>query len=134
MMRWRTQGWAVIFVLLALFMAVGAAAQLGVERAFQQLRPITISTSSCLLRVMQFNTLADGLFGLRADKGFRLRCSQKAADWEHRKHLLIDELTRYDPDVVRQQINYITDCSYFSSPIYPAHAAGDRPLLRLLPA
>ena len=78
-------------------------------RPFNQIRPITIDTKSTLIRVFQLNTLADGLFGLRDDCP-QSRPSERARSWEHRKVLLIDEVKRYEADVIcLQEVDHYYD-------------------------
>lgn len=78
-------------------------------RSFHQIRPITIDTKSTLLRVLQLNTLADGLFGLRDDCP-QSRPSKKARSWEHRKVLLLDEIKRYEADAIcLQEVDHYYD-------------------------
>lgn len=79
-------------------------------RAFQQIRPIIPSGSSTLLRVVQLNTLADGLFGLRADHGMHSRFNSSSGDWNYRKFLLLDEITSIEADVVcLQEVDHYYD-------------------------
>jgi nocturnin len=88
-----------------------ALSAVGVTRNFQQVKPITINTKSALIRVLQFNTLADGLSGLRPDdERTQIRPSPFSLSWEHRKSLLINEIGRYDADVVSlQEVDHYYD-------------------------
>ena len=54
-----------------------------------------------LVRVLQYNVLADGLSGLRNDNGRFSRISNlNDLKWENRKNKLLNEIVRYDPDVI----------------------------------
>lgn len=78
-------------------------------RSFHQIRPITIDTTSTMLRIFQMNTLADGLFGLRDDCP-QSRPTKKARSWEHRRGLLLDEIKRYDADAIcLQEVDHYYD-------------------------
>ena len=55
------------------------------------------------IRVLQFNMLADGLCGLRADLGAFSRATLSDVIWERRKTQLLYEILQYDPDVVTLQ-------------------------------
>lgn len=57
--------------------------------------------------VLQFNILADGLAGLRNDKGKFSRLSKNCNElsWEYRRGSLLKEITQYDPDVITMQEN-----------------------------
>lgn len=56
-----------------------------------------------VLRVLQFNALADGLSGSRADLGDFSRTSAAALDWQTRKSKLLHEITQYQPDIITMQ-------------------------------
>jgi mRNA deadenylase 3'-5' endonuclease subunit Ccr4 len=55
------------------------------------------------LRVLQFNMLADGLSGLRADLGGFSKAKREYMDWSSRSIKLMYELLQYDPDVITLQ-------------------------------
>jgi nocturnin len=55
------------------------------------------------IRVLQFNMLADGLCGLRADLGAFSRATLNDVIWERRKTQLLHEILQYDPDVITLQ-------------------------------
>jgi len=55
------------------------------------------------LRVLQFNMLADGLSGLRADLGAFSRAKADEMAWANRKQQLLHEILQYDPDVITLQ-------------------------------
>ena len=55
------------------------------------------------IRVLQFNMLADGLCGLRADLGAFSRATLSDVIWERRKTQLLYEILQYDPDVITLQ-------------------------------
>ncbi len=59
------------------------------------------------IRVLQFNILADGLAGLRSDKGKFSRLSENCDEiyWKYRRGNLLKEITQYDPDVITMQEN-----------------------------
>lgn len=59
------------------------------------------------LSVLTFNVLADGL---AQDGGF-IRAPQEALQWDHRKALLLAEITAADADIVcLQECNHFEDC------------------------
>lgn len=94
----------------ALLLLLGCGRAQAVARSFQQVRPITICTSSCILRLLQMNTLADGLFGLREDLGMHARASRAVAHWDSRKLLLLQEIAQYSADVVTlQEVDHYHD-------------------------
>lgn len=72
------------------------------EFPVQDLPPGILCTD---LRVLQLNMLADGLSGLRDDRGFFSRVSRKAISWDYRKDLLLHEITQYSPDIITLQEN-----------------------------
>ena len=90
---------------------VDAEGQIGVKlpliRKFLQfpLQEIPSSIRSAELRVLQLNILADGLSGLRNDRGFLSRVTQRAIDWEYRKDRLLNEIVQYSPDIISLQEN-----------------------------
>mmetsp|Transcript_7500 Transcript_7500/g.16412 ORF Transcript_7500/g.16412 Transcript_7500/m.16412 type:complete len:387 (+) Transcript_7500:301-1461(+) len=55
------------------------------------------------LRILQFNMLADGLSGLRADLGGFSKAKREDMDWSSRKIKLMYEILQYDPDVITLQ-------------------------------
>lgn len=65
---------------------------------------VSSSTSNPLiLRVLQFNSLADGLAGLRPDLGRFNRASKEILSWDHRKSRILHEITQYEPDIITMQ-------------------------------
>ena len=84
-----------------------ASAKLPVSRKFLEfpLQEIPEGILSAELRVLQLNMLADGLSGLRDDRGFFSRVTQKAIDWDYRKDLLLNEILQYNPDIITLQEN-----------------------------
>lgn len=67
------------------------------------------------LRILQFNTLADGLSGLRSDMGGFSRVSKDFMTWNHRKTLLLSEIMQYDPDIITLQ-----ECDHYYDFFYPS--------------
>ena len=65
----------------------------------------TIATASGKLRVLQFNMLAYGMSGLRADLGGFAGVSRRGGEltWSRRKEQILHELTQYEPDVLTLQ-------------------------------
>ena len=78
-----------------------------IERNFLEfpLQDIPKGIASTELKVLQLNMLADGLSGLRDDKGFFSRVSREAIRWENRKDGLLKEILQYDPDIITLQEN-----------------------------
>lgn len=63
------------------------------------------------LRVLQFNMLADGLFGLRKDFGAFSRTKGEHAQWSRRREQLLHEVLQYDPDIITlQECDHYYDC------------------------
>jgi len=62
------------------------------------------------LRILQFNMLADGLSGLRADLGGFSKAKREDMDWSSRKIKLMYEILQYDPDVITLQEVPCTPC------------------------
>lgn len=63
-----------------------------------------------VLRVQQFNALADGLSGLRPDLGGFSRAKQSVLNWDKRKEQILHEITQYDADVITlQEIDHYYD-------------------------
>ena len=56
-----------------------------------------------VVRVQQFNVLADGLAALRPDLGKFSRLEKSMLDWEARKENLIREIVQYDADIITLQ-------------------------------
>jgi len=56
-----------------------------------------------LLRLLQFNVLADGLAGLIEDLGMFSRIDREHLCWDYRKHRLLHEIQQYDPDIMTLQ-------------------------------
>ena len=77
-------------------------------RKFLQLPVADVDTYSSasnplILRVLQFNVLADGLAGLRPDLGRFNRASKEILNWDHRKIRILHEITQYAPDIITMQ-------------------------------
>ena len=77
-------------------------------RRFLTLPAADLETSSStlnplILRVLQFNSLADGLAGLRPDLGRFNRASREILCWDHRKSRILHEITQYEPDIITMQ-------------------------------
>lgn len=66
------------------------------------------------LRVLQFNILADGLSGLRADLGGFSRVKKDFMVWEYRRNLLLAEILQYDPDIITLQ-----ECDHYYDFFFP---------------
>lgn len=63
-----------------------------------------------VLRVQQFNVLADGLAALRPDLGRFSRVTKDVLDWETRKIQILHEITQYDADVITlQEVDHYYD-------------------------
>eukprot|EP01038_Epipyxis_sp_PR26KG_P011923 gene11923-15955_t len=63
-----------------------------------------------LLRILQFNILADGLSGLRDDLGHYNRIDRQFVLWEYRRDRLLHEITRYNPDIITlQEVDHYHD-------------------------
>lgn len=54
-------------------------------------------------RVLQFNMLADGLFGLRQDLGAFSRTKSEDVRWVKRRSQIIYEILQYKPDIITLQ-------------------------------
>jgi nocturnin len=62
------------------------------------------------LRVLQFNTLADGLSALRPNLGYFSRVGREVLDWDNRKEQLLQEIIQYDPDIITlQEVDHYYD-------------------------
>ena len=70
------------------------------------------------LRVLQFNILADGLFGLRDDLGAFSRTQKEDVSWSRRKIQLLHEITQYNPDIITLQ-----ECDHYYDTFLPELAA-----------
>jgi len=67
-------------------------------------------TAGPVVRVQQFNVLADGLAGLRPDQGKFSRLDKSVLDWEARKTLLLNEIVQYDADIITlQEVDHYHD-------------------------
>ena len=67
-------------------------------------------TNPLLLRVMQFNVLADGLAGVRPDLGGFNRATEEILRWDRRKLKLMHEISQYEPDIVTlQEVDHYYD-------------------------
>jgi hypothetical protein len=60
------------------------------------------------LRILQFNILADGLSGLRADLGGFAHAKHEDLKWQARKGKLLYEILQYTPDIITLQ-----ECDHF---------------------
>jgi len=60
-------------------------------------------TDALVLRVLQFNVLADGLSALRDDLGHFNRLTKDILEWDHRKSRILHEVTQYEPDIITMQ-------------------------------
>ena len=68
------------------------------------------NSNPVILRVFQFNVLADGLAGLRPDRGNFNLATDEILLWENRKMKLIHEITQYEPDIVTlQEVDHYYD-------------------------
>lgn len=56
-----------------------------------------------VLRIQQFNALADGLSALQSNLGMFSRANKDFLDWSVRKNQLLRELTHYDADIITLQ-------------------------------
>jgi len=65
-------------------------------------------------RILQYNVLADGLFGLQSDIGSFSRVSPKIAHWDYRKELLLQEILQFDPDIITLQ-----ECDHYDDFFQP---------------
>ncbi|OQR80520.1 hypothetical protein THRCLA_12005 [Thraustotheca clavata] len=73
------------------------------------LRPLE-AISSRSFTVLQFNVLADGLSGLREDKGGFILAPGSSLSWSFRSLLLLEEILRFSPDVVcLQEVDHFDD-------------------------
>ena len=106
----RNRGDAVLLFYFT-FVVLGLSATrstLPATRRFLTLPAADLETSSStlnplILRVLQFNALADGLSGLRPDLGRFNRASKEILCWEHRKSRILHEITQYEPDIITMQ-------------------------------
>lgn len=71
-------------------------------------------SSPLLLRVLQFNVLADGLSGLRSDLGKFSRVGKDVLDWETRKPQILNEIVQYSPDIITLQ-----ECDHYYDYFFP---------------
>lgn len=63
-----------------------------------------------IIRIQQYNVLADGLSALRPDLGGFSRASREVLDWESRRHRLLSEIKKYDADVITlQEVDHYYD-------------------------
>ena len=63
-----------------------------------------------IIRVLQFNVLADGLAGLRSDLGDFSRVSNEILSWKHRRKKLLNEIIQYAPDIITlQEVDHYYD-------------------------
>lgn len=64
--------------------------------------------------MLQFNILADGLFGLRDDLGAFSRTQKEDVSWSRRKIQLLHEITQYNPDIITLQ-----ECDHYYDTFLP---------------
>lgn len=67
-----------------------------------------------LIRVLQFNILADGLSGLRPDLGEFSRLTAEILSFDFRKTKLLHYITIHDPDIVA-----LEECDHFDDYFQP---------------
>ena len=79
---------------------------------------LNVKSDAAIIRVQQFNVLADGLSGLRKDLGSFSRATSSVLNWNSRKEQLLHELTQYDADVITLQ-----ECDHFHDWFQPKLAA-----------
>ena len=100
-------------------------------REFLPLSPLvsegTLASLGPTVRVQQFNVLADGLAGRRADLGKFSRLDKSVLDWEIRKANLLKEIKQYDADIItlqeadhyhdffQPQLEALGYCGYFAA-------------------
>lgn len=100
-------------------------------REFLPLPPLvsegTLASLGPTVRVQQFNVLADGLAGRRADLGKFSRLDKSVLDWEVRKVNLLTEIKQYDADIItlqeadhyhdyfQPQLEALGYCGYFAA-------------------
>lgn len=98
--------------------AVRGYSSLSREREFVPLPPSpspSMPTSATIqLRVLQFNMLADGLSGLQGDLGGFSRVQRQEIAWSARSALLLEEVTRYAPDIIALQ-----ECDHYDDFFLP---------------
>lgn len=88
------------------------------KRDFISIIGDSTSNSSTTLSALQFNVLADGLFGLRSDRGDFSRLSEGVHEWEYRRQLILHEITQYDADVVCiQELDHCKLLQLYQSPM-----------------
>ena len=103
MLRFR----AVLYLVLSI--VVGRAARQA-PRHFIPLKTRSLPNNPPTVRVVQYNTLADGLSGKRKDLGRFSRAKKPILDWENRKHGLLQEMLLHDPDIITcQEIDHYHD-------------------------
>ncbi|RYH02933.1 hypothetical protein EON65_47535 [archaeon] len=63
-----------------------------------------------IIRILQFNILADGLAGFREGGGCFSRASKEHLNWDYRKDRIINEILQYNPDIVTlQEVDHYMD-------------------------
>lgn len=71
---------------------------------------IGYNRQNAIIRILQFNVLADGLSGLREDLGDFGRASREILQWEYRRDRLLKEITQYNPDIITlQEVDHYHD-------------------------
>jgi nocturnin len=89
------------------------------ERQFRSCSHTTTPTD-IEVSIMQFNLLADGLSGLHPEKGGFLGTPPEALDWDSRRWRLLEEIVRFDADIV-----CLEECDHFDDWFEPQLAALD---------
>lgn len=83
---------------------------LPIRRKFIPLAEVIIQNDPRVFRALQFNTLADGLSGLRPDLGAFSRTNPQDMTWESRKSRLLHEVVQYEPDIISlQEVDHYYD-------------------------
>lgn len=81
-----------------------------IRRKFIPLADLSFINDPRLFRILQFNTLADGLSGLRPDLGAFSRTKPEDISWESRKSRLLHEIVQYEPDIISlQEVDHYYD-------------------------
>lgn len=105
---------ALISLLLYRGAVRGTAIQSSTKRRFIQLPGASGLSSQAeeplILRIQQYNVLADGLSALRPDLGGFSRATPEMLNWDNRKHRLLDEIKKYDADIITlQEVDHYYD-------------------------
>eukprot|EP00299_Pterocystis_sp_00344_P011586 c5430_g1_i2.p1 GENE.c5430_g1_i2~~c5430_g1_i2.p1 ORF type:complete len:318 (-),score=89.35 c5430_g1_i2:62-1015(-) len=71
---------------------------------------VRIHDAATAFKVMQFNVLADALSGADEHHGGFIHTPFECLDWEYRKSQLLEEVKRFDPDVVcMEEVDHYDD-------------------------